>query len=80
MCLHESPDNLERPVMWVLVVKLWDEYRQGWELSVSRFSLSLDAATVWHRGRSVYGRRPLAACALWRTQGDGPSELVRTEN
>ena len=31
--------------MWVLVVKLWDEYRQGWELSVSRFSLSLDAAS-----------------------------------
>ena len=45
--------------MWVLVGETVDEYRQGWELSVSRFSLSLDAATVWHRGRSVYGRRPL---------------------
>ena len=66
--------------MWVLVVKRWDPYRQGWQISVSRFSLSLDAAAVWHQGRSVYGRGPLAACALWRTHGAGPSELVRTEN
>ena len=65
--------------MWVLVVKRWDEYRQSWQISVSRFSLSLDAATVWHRGRSVYGRRPLSACTLWRTHGDAHSELVRQE-
>ena len=66
--------------MWVLVVKRWDEYRQGWQISVSRFSLSLDAAAVWHQGRSVYGRGPLAACALWRTHGDVHSELVRSEH
>ena len=66
--------------MWVLVVKLWNEARQGWELSVSRFSLRFDAGEVWHKGRSVYGRRPLATCALWRTRSEQQSELVRLEN
>ena len=65
--------------MWVLVVKLWNEARQSWELSVSRFSLSIEAQTVWHQGRVVYGRRPLATCTLWRTHSDAHSELVRTE-
>ena len=65
--------------MWVLVMQSWNEYRQAWETSVSRFSLSIDAAAVWHQGRSVHGRRPLGPCALWRTRGDAHSELVRTE-
>ena len=66
--------------MWVLVVKMWNEARQSWELSVSRFSLSIEAQTVWHLGRVVCGRRPLANCTLWRTCSDAQSDLVRTED
>ena len=65
--------------MWVLVVQWWNDDRPGWELSVSRWSFSFDAAAVWYQGRVVYGTRTLATCTLWRTRSDAQSELVRTE-
>ena len=65
--------------MWVLVVKWWNDSRQSWQISVSRFSLSFDAGAVWHQGRAVYGTRTLATCTLWRTRSNTQSELVRTE-